>query len=66
LVNRRRDRASNSRLPEDTRQQVARFLRDNYPDFGPTLAAEKLAERDGIVVSRETVRRRQTELSLHR
>jgi hypothetical protein len=32
-------------------------LRETYPDFGPTLAAEKLAERDGIVVSRETIRR---------
>jgi hypothetical protein len=24
-------------------------LRETYPDFAPTLAAEKLAERDGIV-----------------
>uniref|UniRef100_UPI000B34DC61 ISNCY family transposase n=1 Tax=Rhizobium sullae TaxID=50338 RepID=UPI000B34DC61 len=27
-----------------------------YADFGPTLAAEKLAERDGLRVSRETLR----------
>ena len=27
-----------------------------YRDFGPTLAAEKLAERDGLRVSRETLR----------
>ena len=29
---------------------------EEYPDFGPTLAAEKLAEREGIAVSAETVR----------
>ena len=51
---------------EPARREVARLPRDNYPDFGPTLAAEKLAERDGIVVSRETIRRMQTELALHR
>jgi hypothetical protein len=28
-----------------------------YPDFGPTLAAEKLAERHQIVLAKETVRR---------
>jgi transposase len=66
LVSRQRGRASNNRLPEVMRQNVARLLRERYLDFGPTLAAEKLAERDGIVVSRETVRRIQTELALHR
>jgi hypothetical protein len=35
-------------------------------DFGPTLAAEKLLERDGIKVSAETVRRIQIELGLWR
>ncbi len=29
---------------------------ERYADFGPTLAAEKLAERDGLRVSRETLR----------
>ena len=57
LINRQRGRASNNRLPEAARREVARLPRDNYLDFGPTLAAEKLAERDGIVVSRETIRR---------
>ena len=35
-----------------------------YEDFGPTLAAEKLLELDGIMVSRETVRQLQTRLRL--
>jgi transposase len=66
LLNRQRGRASNNRLADATRLRIERLLRDSYPDFGATLAAEKLADRDGIVVSRETVRRIQTRLKLHR
>lgn len=32
------------------------LVRERYADFGPTLATEKLAECDGLRVSRETVR----------
>jgi transposase len=66
LINRQRGHASNNRLPMATRRQIEQLLRDVYPDFGPTLAAEKLAERDGIVVSRETVRQIQVGLKLHK
>ena len=31
--------------------------KEQYPDFGPTLAAEMLAEHHGLKVSRETVRK---------
>jgi hypothetical protein len=41
-------------------------LRGQYQGFGPTLAAEKLLERDGITVSAETVRRAQIRLKLWR
>jgi transposase len=66
LVSLQRGRAAHNRLAEATRLRIERLLREIYPDFGPTLAAEKLAERDGIVVSRETVRRIQIRLKLHR
>ena len=33
------------------------LVRDRYADFGPTLAAEKLAECHGLTVSRETLRK---------
>ncbi len=33
------------------------LLRERYPDFGPTLAAEKLAENLGLKVSRKTLRK---------
>jgi transposase len=66
LVSRRRGRAAHNRLSEATRLRIEQLLRETYSDFGPTLASEKLAERHGIVVSRETIRRIQTRLKLHR
>ena len=57
LISRLRNRASNRRLHEPLENQIARILRDEYPDFGPTLAMEKLAERHQLVVAKETVRR---------
>jgi hypothetical protein len=47
LVSRQRGRASHNRLPEALRTQVMALLWDKYPDFGPTLAAEKLLAVDG-------------------
>jgi transposase len=66
LVSRQRDRASNNRLAPSERERIAELLRDKYPDFGATLAAEKLLERDGIAVSTETVRQMQIAMGLWR
>jgi transposase-like protein len=65
LIHRGRGRRSNRRTPAGTRQRVVKRLRKTYAGFGPTLAAEKLAERDGLVVSRETVRRWMIAEELH-
>ena len=56
LVSRRRGRPSNRRLPDAVRQLAVTLVRERYVDFGPTLAAEKLAELHGCKVSRETLR----------
>jgi hypothetical protein len=64
LISRRRNRPSNRRLQADLENQVARILREAYPDFGPTLATEKLAERHQIVLAKETVRRTQIDAGL--
>jgi len=66
LVSRQRGRPSHRRLSEALRLRIGGLLQATYADFGPTLAAEKLAERDGIKVSAETVRRLQIELGLWR
>ena len=64
LVSRRRGRPAPNRLDDATRERVKVLLTDKYPDFGATLASEKLFELDGIAVSRESVRRLQIELKL--
>ena len=56
LVSRRRGRPSNNRLPEAYRDLALSLVRERYADFGPTLAAEKLAEVHGCTISRETLR----------
>ena len=57
LVSRRRGRPSNRRYSEPVRESVLATLHERYADFGPTLAAEKLAEVHGLRLGRETVRR---------
>jgi hypothetical protein len=53
-----RGRRSNRALDEDLRQSVLdRYRKDYSPDFGPTLASEKLWERAGIAVGVTTLRR---------
>jgi transposase len=57
LVSRRRGRPSNRRYPDAVREAALAAIRERYPDFGPTLAAEKLAEVHDLKLGRETVRR---------
>src|SRR6195952_3067600 len=64
VVSRQRGRASNNRLAEGVRTRIALLLKDKYRDFGPTLAAEKLLELEGIKVSVETIRQMQVQLGL--
>src|SRR6476659_8537515 len=56
VANQRRGRPSNNRLPDVVRDHAIALVRERYADFGPTFAAEKLAERHDLKVSRETLR----------
>lgn len=56
VVHRRRGQPSNRRLAAGFKAKVLRVYAHHYGDFGPTLAAEKLAERHGLRVSKETLR----------
>lgn len=52
-----RGRPSNRKIDEGVEQKAVKILsRPVYEGFGPTLAAEYLAEKHGIDVSKETVR----------
>jgi transposase len=64
LISRARHRPSNHRLAAEVENRVAQLLREHYADFGPTLAAEKLAQRHQIVLSKGTVRRIQIDAGL--
>ena len=57
LVSKRRGKPSNNQLKEEVKQQALDLIYSHYHDFGPTLAHEKLTEKDGLKISVETVRR---------
>jgi len=57
IVHQSRGRPSNRRMADKVKDKVIRLYRAQYKDFGPTLASEKLSERDGIGISDETLRR---------
>src|SRR5258707_15312285 len=58
LVSRRRGRPSNRPHPGGLRDMAIGLIRERYPDFGPTLAAEKVAGLPDITLGRETGRQR--------
>lgn len=49
-------RPSNNRLDSGLKARVAEAYRNRYTDFGPTLALEKLAEHEGLTLSKESLR----------
>jgi transposase len=65
IISGHRGRTSNNRMPEKKKEKILNKIKKEYYDFGPTLASEKLAERDGIEVSKETVRQIMIEVGLH-
>src|SRR5882724_9146334 len=65
LVHGLRGRPSNRKLAARLEQKILARLRQHYADFGPTLAAEHLAQ-EGFPVSRETLRKWMTKAALWR
>lgn len=63
LQHRNAGRMSHRAKPREFREQVLKLLCEKYsggpgePRFGPTLAAEHLAEEDGLLLDAETLRR---------
>jgi len=56
VVNRLRGRPGNRGIKGSLKQKILRMYRSCYEGFGPTLASEKLLERDGLKVCDETLR----------
>ena len=57
LVSWKRGRPSNRAFKAELRTRVLDLVREHYHDFGPTLAAECLAERHQVTISHETLRK---------
>jgi len=56
LISKRRGKPSNRAHGAAFRQTCLAIVRERYEDFGPTLAAEKLAEVHGLPIGIETLR----------
>jgi transposase len=56
ICHKSRGKRSNRRRDEKTKERVLELCRERYRGFGPTLATEKLLERDRIGLSDETLR----------
>jgi winged helix-turn helix protein len=56
LISRRRGRPSNRSHPAAVRTKALALIKANYADFGPTLAAEKLATGHDLRLGVETLR----------
>jgi hypothetical protein len=56
IITGHRGKRSNNGMSEKKKDKILKKLKEDYLGFGPTLASEKLSERDGIQVSKETVR----------
>jgi transposase len=56
LVSKHRGRKANNRLSEDVKRKALNLLKRQYQGFGPTLAHEKLVEKDKLKLSDESVR----------
>ncbi len=57
LVSKHRGRQANNRLAEEVKRKALNLLKTKYQGFGPTLAHEKLVEREELKLSDESVRK---------
>jgi transposase len=64
LVSKHRGRKGNNRLSESVKKKGLSLLKTKYQGFGPTLAHEKLVEKDKLQLSVESVRKLMIEENL--
>lgn len=66
LISKKRGKPSNRRYPDTVKSYAIEIVREKYPDFGPTFAAEKLRENHELAISKETLRKWMIEAELWR
>lgn len=57
LIHHLRGRPSNHHLSSEVKDRAITLVREKYSDFGPTLAAEKLEEIDGLKIDHDLLRK---------
>lgn len=57
IRHRSRGKVPNNQIHSAKRDYAVTLVKESYPDFGPTLAAEMLSDQHGFKVSRETLRK---------
>jgi transposase len=57
LVSKHRGRKGNNRLSDEVKRKALNLLKTKYKGFGPTLAHEKLVEKEKLKLSDESVRK---------
>jgi predicted DNA-binding protein (UPF0251 family) len=66
MISGHRGKISGNRMSKEKEEKILKRLKENYQGFGPTLVSEKLFDRDGIKVSKETVRQIMISAGLHK
>jgi hypothetical protein len=56
LISKRRGKTSPRAFSNHLKREILGIIRDEYPDFGPTLISEKLDEKEVRTISKETIR----------
>lgn len=56
MASRYRGKPSNNQLKEGLAKKALELVLSDYDDFGPTLACEKLRDKHGVILSKETLR----------
>jgi transposase len=64
LVSKHRGRKANNRLSEEVKRKALNLLKTKYQGFGPSLAHEKLVEKEKLKLSDESVRKLMIEENL--
>ena len=57
LISKQRGKKSNNHLSEALKKKALDWLKSKYKGFGPTLAHEKLVEKEKLKISAESIRK---------
>lgn len=66
LVHKSRGKPSNRKIPEEEENRIKTILKENYPDFTPAFATEKLREKHDITHDPKTIQRMMIEEGLRK